>query len=741
MVIMDNGIAAIGFSKFDGSIVYLRDRKRGIQYVNGAGTVPFRVELEEELDCSYSSFSYARDESYVNGQAYELAWEIEKGIVLRGLIRLENDSDQVVFTSKLENSSEKAVYAVEYPVIGNMDSISENDCLAHPYVTGFLVRNPLKSFDEGGGLRFMPYPESFSGASMQFFTYYAAGKGGLYAAAYDPDYYQKWLNFYKSGGKLELSHMYGYEDIGAGKGLKSEYPFVVKFIKGDDWYEAADIYKEWAVRQEWTRKGTLYSRSENDKAVWLLENIGLTTFGINAKHDRTRWLKAYHDAIKSPVFHILGPDWVNDVQTFGMGVPGGYDDWVPTRFNRENLDLIKSQGDRFAPFEFDFLVDPNKSDGENLRKNLTKWPKDPKSHDAYKFNMLCPYTDYTKDLHIKRDVQVLKEAGVDSMYYDISANNLIKTCMSESHGHPVGAGREITLAYRDIYERTREALSETAGKYIPLGTEMMNEVFIDVLDYYQARAWAQPCSALETWPFSRLMKSGMAEMIPMFTYVYHEYAPVRLDGWGKLVKEIGELFYHSAAKIYLWGGLYELNYEYSPMEAIDGVETRPEEHYYNFLPRGYEFDKERAGYLAQFAALRTGCGCKYLAYGIMKQPVDIKSPRVSLNWHHYNHNTNLERGSIEVDAVITSTWLFEGEENKSLAVFIANTVDSREKVTFELDLKSYGLEGDFNLRLLSSFDSQGNVEEKLMGAADAAEKQIISIELEAKKVYMLEAYK
>ena len=458
-----------------------------------------------------------------------------------------------------------------YPVIGNMDSISENDCLAHPYVTGFLVRNPLKSFDEGGGLRFMPYPESFSGLRCSSLHTMPREKGGLYAAAYDPDYYQKWLNFYKSGGKLELSHMYGYEDIGAGKGLKSEYPFVVKFIKGDDWYEAADIYKEWAVRQEWTRKGTLYSRSENDKAVWLLENIGLTTFGINAKHDRTRWLKAYHDAIKSPVFHILGPDWVNDVQTFGMGVPGGYDDWVPTRFNRENLDLIKARRS-LAPFEFDFLGS-NKSDGENLRKDLTKWPKDPKSHDAYKFNMLCPYTDYTKDLHIKRDVQVLKEAGVDSMYYDISANNLIKTCMSESHGHPVGAGREITLAYRDIYERTREALSETAGKYIPLGTEMMNEVFIDVLDYYQARAWAQPCSALETWPFSRLMKSGMAEMSPMFTYVYHEYAPVRLDGWGKLVKEIGELFYHSAAKIYLWGGLYELNYEYSPMEAIDGVET------------------------------------------------------------------------------------------------------------------------------------------------------------------------
>ncbi|HHY83346.1 MAG TPA: hypothetical protein GX505_11835 [Clostridiales bacterium] len=741
MVILDNGIAAIGFSKTDGSIVYLGDLKRGIRYVERPGTVPFRIEMENGLDSCCSRFSYSRNESFKDGQAYELTWVIEDGIVLNGLIQLDDGSDQIVFKSRLENSSEKSVLAVEYPVIGNMDSISEDDCLAHPYVTGFLVKNPLKSFDEDGGLRFMPYPESFSGASMQFFTYYARGKGGLYAAAYDPDYYQKWLNFYKSGGKLELSHIYGYEDIGAGKGLKADYPFVVKFINGDDWYEAADIYKEWAVRQEWTQKGTLYSRSENEKAVWLLEDTGLSTFGINAKHDRTKWLKAFHDTIGTSIFHILGPDWVNDVQTFGMGVPGGYDDWVPTKFNKENLVLIKEQGDRFAPFEFDFLVDPNKSDSENLKKNLIKWPKDPKSHDGYKFNMLCPCTDYTKDLHIKRDVQVLKEAQVDSMYYDISANNLIKTCMDNSHGHPVGAGREMTLAYREIYKRTKEALSETAGKYIPLGTEMMNEVFIDVLDYYQARAWAQPCSALETWPFSSLMKTGMAQMIPMFTYVYHEYAPVRLDGWGKLVEEIGELYYHTVAKIYLWGGLYELNYEYSPMEAIDGVETRPEEHYWNFEPKGYKFNEERAKYISQFAGLRTGHGNKYLAYGIMKRPVNIRSPKANLDWHHYNHNTNLERGSIEVDAILTSTWLFNGDENASLAVMLANTVNKKEEVTFELDLKSYGLSGRYKLRLFSNFDSKGNAVEESMGEADAAEKQIISIDLEPKKVYMLEVYR
>ena len=461
--------------------------------------------------------------------------------------------------------------------------------------------------------------------------------------------------------------MYGYEDIGPGKDVICNFSFEIRMINGNDWYEAADIYKEWAVQQDWTKKGTLFSRGKDEKASWLLEDIGLSTFGINAGYDRTKWLKLLHETIKTPIFHILGPDWVNDVQSFDSGVPGGYEDWVPTKFSKENLDLIKKQGDRFAPFEFDFLVDPAKSDGENLKKNLTLWPDQPKSHDKYQFNMLCPYTEYTRELHIKRDVQVLKEAGIDSMYYDISANNLIKTCMSANHGHPIGAGRIITESYRKIYKDTHEALSREAGCYIPLGTEMMNEVFIDVLDYYQARAWAQPATALETWPFRNLMKSGEARMIPMFSYVYHEYGPVRLDGWGKLVEETGELFYHTVAKTYLWGGMYELNYEYSPMEAIDGEETKSEEHYWKFRPRGYEFSRNRVRYIAQFAALRTGAGNKYLAYGVMKRPLQIQSPVTNMKWYHYNHTSD-ERGSIEVDSVITSTWVFEEGNDKSFAV-------------------------------------------------------------------------
>src|SRR5699024_6577424 len=116
------------------------------------------------------------------------------------------------------------------------------------------------------------------------------------------------------------------------------------------------------------RKGPVNQLLADEKSTWLLEEVGLSTFGINGMHDRTKWIQKYHDIIKTPIFHILGPDWVKTVQNFYSGVPGGLEDWLPTRFSKENLSLIKEIGDRVAPFEFDFLVDPNKSDGENLRK-------------------------------------------------------------------------------------------------------------------------------------------------------------------------------------------------------------------------------------------------------------------------------------------------------------------------------------------------------------------------------------
>lgn len=676
MIVCKNKRLELCFDPNNGVLRRITDLKKKCVLAENTGEEAFLLEWEQTVFSSaFASFTYSQQE-----EGLEFCWKIEENVSVQA--KVKSRADAFAFTAAVINKSEKTVCSLEYPLIDGLQNLSGEDAYAaHSFATGFLVQAPQKAFaKEGDGFRYMPYPESFSGASMQFFSCYTEGKSGLYFAAYDDKFHHKWLNFYQHGNGLRASQIFGYEDVGPGKPVQADWDFVVQATEGRDWFEACDLYKEWALKQSWCAKGRMVEVPEAQKAKWLLEDTGAATFGINGKHDRTKWIRKYREAVGAPIFHVTGPDWTRVPQSYGSGVPGGYDDWFPTCFSRENVDVWKELGDRFAPFEFDFLVDINKADKEKIKKSLQKWPEKPKSCDKYEFHMLCPLCEYTQNLHVERDRRVVRESGADAMYYDISANNILKTCMEESHGHPVGAGREMTEAYRNIYRDTKDALSKDSGKYVPLGTEMMNECFLDVLDYYQARANAQPCSALETWPYRELIQENRAWVIPMFQYVYSGYGAVRLDGWGKLVREGGTLIYHTIAKTYLWGGLFEINSEYSPMEVIDeGGENPSEEHYCSYEPRNYRFDEAIAAYLAKFAALRTGRYGKFLAYGEMQHSPRLACEETEFSYYQYNHGHSKEqnsRGTVYRKSVLSEAYRLNGET----VILIANVTDRPQKV-------------------------------------------------------------
>lgn len=740
VVTIENKYISISFSKSKGNIVSFYDKSKQLEFIKKAkGSDAFRLDWNSELVSKFQSFSYEKDKKFKNGNGYLLKWQVNSEVQVIGKIQLLKDKNEVNFYSEVINNSEESIMALEYPIIGNITNITsdgEKDYLAHSFATGVLIHNPMKNFTfSGDGFRFMPYPEGFSGSTMQYFTYYGEGKGGLYFAAHDGEVYQKWMNFYKGKDDLlEASFMHGYEDIGPKKGVTVNYPIVIKTLQDGNWYEASDIYKQWALDQKWTQKGKLSERDDSNKAKWLLENMGLSTFGINAMHDRTDWINRYHNLVQTNVFHVLGPDWPKTRQTFYNGVPGGFEDWFPARFNENNINTINRIGDKYAPFEFDYLIDTAGSDSEKAKQSLQLMPSEIRSMDKYKFSLICPAADFTKDLHVKRDEYLEKEYKVDSIYYDISANNILKTCMDASHGHKVGAGKEITEAYRDNYIKTKEAMSKAAGKYIPMGTEMVNEAFLDVLDYYQSRAYAQPGAPLEGYNIRELIKSGEAELIPMFTYVYHEYGPVRLDGWGKLTEEAGDLFYFTAARTYLWGGLFELNAEYGPLEALNGKENSPDEHYYIFDPAGFELAPERGEYLRQFASLRTGKGNKYLAYGQMLKPIEVKGEDVELSWFNYYVAKNIaeynERGKIKLNSIISSAWKYK---DKSLGLFYSNVQDKEQKIKLQIDMNKYNLEG----KEFSIFLVQGENETNL-GKVYKTEAKELEITIPARQVIMLE---
>jgi hypothetical protein len=648
-------------------------------YLESSLNIPFILERGAGRECgsAFEVFS-----CLVSGKDHALfSWTLAGGLCIRATVYLGERG--LVFRSSVENRGDGIVYSLEYPLIDGISRFGEGlHQLIHPWATGIEIDDPLENF-EGEGLRYMPYPESFSGASMQFFAYYLKGGAGLYFAALDGGGCQKWLNFYKQGGRLRASQIYGYEDLGSGKGLEQTWDFELVPIREGRWESCAGMYRSWALGQCWCEKGTWAERGDWGGA-WLIGETGAASFGIDASQDRSLWIEQYRRDIGSPLFHILGPDWSRVEQNFHSSVPGGFDDWFPTRFNRENLACIRRLGDHFAPFEFDFLIALNKGDAERIGKNLQVWPDDPKSVDAYHFNMLCPLTEYARDLHVRRDAQLVEESDCDALYYDISANNIIKTCMSADHGHAPGAGAEMTGAYQRIYRETKEAMALKKGAYVPIGTEMINETLIGEVDYYQARANAQPNSALEFWPIRKLLRQNKARVIPLFKYVYSEYAPLRCDGWGKCTRETGDIIYYTIARTYLWGGIFEINLEYAEMECIDGKTSRGEEHYYHFLPQGFDYDGGPAKFAGNCARLRLGpCGAP-LVYGRMLETPEIRCRKIYRTYYMYNHGIKSgeqgDRGIILLDAVLGQAYRFKDRE----VFYLVNTSLFYEEAEFSL---------------------------------------------------------
>jgi len=675
LVTLDNNVFTATFDGQSGAIRTLYAKPEARNLIDNTQSAAFIIEREQNVFSSeFDNFRSAFDQS---NNSLDFCW-ICTGYIVRSTITLNDDG--LHFVCQVENRGDSPVCSIEYPLLSGIREFGQGEhVIVHSFATGLEVDDPLVYFKkEDQGFRYMPYPECFSGSSMQFMGYGLHGGAGLYFAADDTEAYHKWFNFYRRGDALCASQIAGYEDIGPGKGIEAAWNFTVKYISETRWEAFGDEYKKWAKKQQWAED------SEKRQRCWLEDDIGAATFGIGAQHDRTRWIKRYREDIGSPVFHVLGPDWTNEPQTFGKGVPGGYPDWLPTRFNKENIEAIRAQDDKFAPFEFDFLVNPNMSESEQIKETLQVWPEKPKSIDKYIFTMLCPTEEYTRDLHVKRDLQVHKESGCDAFYYDISANNILKTCMSEKHKHPVGGGKELTEAFKRIYRETRNAAENNSDKTIPLGTEMINETLIGELDYYQARANAQPGSALETWFFRPLVRKNKARLIPLFTYVYGSLAPLRLDGWGKLTRETGDLIYNTIAKTYLWGGIFEINLEYSEHECIDGESAPPEEHYCFFKPEGFAYDENIAKFIGRCAGLRLSKLGEPMRKGDMIQTEAPGCRKILRTYYMYNHGINSgeqnDRGIIALDAVMAQGYLY----NNGYTLYVINTSLFSEEATIVL---------------------------------------------------------
>jgi hypothetical protein len=166
--------------------------------------------------------------------------------------------------------------------------------------------------------------------------------------------------------------------------------------------------------------------------------------------------------------------------------------------------------------------------------NSLKLPQRKHSYDQYWFPFMCPGTAFWRNFHVARDALLAGLHRPHALYYDISLNNVLMACYAGGHDHDPGSGEQIMDAYARMYEDTRQAMADAAGRPVATGAEMVSELVIPYMDFYQARAEATPLSSFEADFWRPWVVAGKVEKIPLFAYVYHEYGPLRMDGWGKL---------------------------------------------------------------------------------------------------------------------------------------------------------------------------------------------------------------
>jgi len=273
---------------------------------------------------------------------------------------------------------------------------------------------------------------------------------------------------------------------------------------------------------------------------------------------------------------------------------------------------------------------------------------------------MCPGTVYWRDWHAERDARLAAEYGAHAIYYDIALHNMLLQCLAEGHDHLPGSGEPLTALFERMYRDTSLTMSEAAGRYVPMGAEVMTETSIALFDFSQHRADGGPYASFEPVPFRDWILDGRAARIPLLTYVFGERAPLRMDGWAKLSREAGDLWYWVAATVLLEGGLLEVNGEFSPLEDVGGWTEDVTESYARIVPRGFGLDPDKLAFLGQVARTRVGPANPWLAHGRMLPPPRVEASTIEPAWYAYNagqdHSMYDTRGTMRVPSVLARAW-------------------------------------------------------------------------------------
>ncbi|MEL9915134.1 MAG: DUF6259 domain-containing protein, partial [Thermoplasmatales archaeon] len=172
----------------------------------------------------------------------------------------------------VDSRDDTVIERIVFPLIVGVSQIADpesGDYLVVPDNSGILIKNPAIHKISLGGV---PYPSGFN--NMQFMAYYTTKPSSGFIIMYldqTGKHVKASAVSYDTAGWLWFWNEHIPPDFKPRLKYTLPYPVAIEIYNGD-WWDAAQIYKSWAVKQWWVYKGTI---SERDDLPEWIKKVGV----------------------------------------------------------------------------------------------------------------------------------------------------------------------------------------------------------------------------------------------------------------------------------------------------------------------------------------------------------------------------------------------------------------------------------------------------------------------------------
>ncbi len=543
-----NDRVSLSFDEY-GRLTELRNAVSGHRVpIDPAGlTAPFEIQLRAP-DGAVTAVTPAGPAAMqvtraAGEQILSTRWEVAGpwgALTVRGRVRLPDGDPLSYWSVEVDNRTALAIFQVAYPRVSGLTDYDRPTpgFLTAPIVMGEQTPDPVSfvnqhevvisnwsrhqfgAFDTEGKPADIAY--AYPGYwSMQFLTFGHPDLGGLYFGAYDAAALYKCFGLYQDGsdGKHAVLQVkqYPYDRTAAGANFQSFYECPVGVYAGE-WWNASAIYREWALRQFWCRKGRTADRE--DVASWVKEldlwywnwqfntqghpdhvvpiiraiqarygcTIAFHWYGFNGQIFGGRWC--------CPLVYPHSPDiraalcrGVADLHRLGAHCIY----YLETRLvNPEVLAFQRHDGMRW-------ICVNEKGESADPWRNLG--------------HTMCPTAPFFHTLICDENNRMITDCDMDGAYFDQVTGCYPAVCFNPDHGHGVGGHDHWVRGYRDLMTRARAEMRarkpDTAST-----SEGVAECFLDLFDADLSRDIAN---------IEGHVGSERSLPVPMFHSVYHDY--------------------------------------------------------------------------------------------------------------------------------------------------------------------------------------------------------------------------